>query len=225
MKHQKKDFQTAYIRDKMWKCKKCNYENCRQQFVMNHIEVAHTPTGFPGYKCLKCSAKVKSRIPFIAHTKTNSICEKRLFENKNFKSESEEPLTLNHSMLKVTCLSKPNATQKPVRKQEVGTEETPITKEKSSPADQQLVIKTIKKDGPKICQKCGKGFLDKESYNRHNMMNVEGVNISINGNIFECEKCLKTFKFALILEYHRGKKQMKKKISLLRKLVIRFSTF
>merc|ERR1712204_49329 len=110
---------------------------------------------------------------------------------------------MNHSTLNIARLSKQNATQMPLSKLEVKTEETQITKKKSSPADQKLVIKTIKNDGPKICQKCGKGFVDKESYNRH-MMDVEGVDISIKRNIFECKKCLKTFKFASKLEYHRG---------------------
>ena len=54
-------------------------------------------------------------------------------------------------------------------------------------------IKTSKHPAPRICQKCGAGFLDEESYAKH-MTDVEGVDISKVGNSFRCEFCSYSFK-------------------------------
>jgi len=58
-----------------------------------------------------------------------------------------------------------------------------------------------KQTAPRICQKCGGGFLDEESYTKH-MTDVEGIDISKKGNTFRCEFCSYSFKYAATWRDH-----------------------
>ena len=53
--------------NKTWNCKKCDYAHSRKGCVINHIETKHAPENFPGYKCMKCCVRVKSRMKFLVH--------------------------------------------------------------------------------------------------------------------------------------------------------------
>ena len=66
--------------DKMWICKNCNYQHLRKGYVMNHIETKHPSERFPGYKCLKCSAKIKTRMNFLVHV---TRCQRRKYVKLN----------------------------------------------------------------------------------------------------------------------------------------------
>ena len=51
----------------MWTCKNCDYRHYRKAYVMNHIEAKHASEKFPGYNCMICCERVKSRINFLVH--------------------------------------------------------------------------------------------------------------------------------------------------------------
>jgi rubrerythrin len=74
----------TYRLDKVWICKKCNYQHFRKGYVMNHIEAKHPSEVFPGYKCLKCCAKIKTRMSFLVHvTKCQRNKDERLNESNS----------------------------------------------------------------------------------------------------------------------------------------------
>ena len=62
-------------------------------------------------------------------------------------------------------------------------------------------IKKSNHPAPRICQKCGGGFLDEESYAKH-MRDVEGIDISKKGNSFRCEFCSYSFKYTATWKDH-----------------------
>ena len=89
------------------------------------------------------------------------------------------PVKFSHSNVPVASFFLPPVKQKPVQKD---------------------VLK-IKNPAPKICQKCGGGFLDEESYNKH-MTDVEGVDISKQRNSFRYEFCPSSFKYSATWKDH-----------------------
>ena len=70
--------------NKNWNCKKCDYSHSHKGYVMNHIEAMHAPEKFPGYKCMKCCVRVKSRVNFLVHvTKCHKSNDVELKESNN----------------------------------------------------------------------------------------------------------------------------------------------